>query len=100
MSSSEVEAALPTLQDLPIKHSPRYGTDEARVLGDAWDPVARAVRVAGLRDVSDSPEGRLFLENKPLGVPITGVYQDDQNFWIVAKDDQDRIVFPRKNLIW
>lgn len=100
MSNAEVDTPLPTLQDLPIKTSVRYNTDQARVLGDAWDPVARAVRVAGLTDISSSPEGLLFLESKPLGVPIVGVYQGEDGYWIVAKDDQDRIVFPRRQLCW
>lgn len=100
MSSTDVEDPLPTPQDLPLKSSARYGTDAARVLGDAWDPVARVVRVAGLRDVSQTPEGQLFLESKPLGVPIVGVYQDEETYWVVAKDDQDRIIFPRADLVW
>ena len=100
MSQAEADPILPTLQDLPTKESVRYNTAEARVLGDAWDPVARAVRVSGLTDISHSPEALLFLESKPLGVPIVGVYQGDDTYWILAKDDQDRIVFPRRNLLW
>ncbi len=100
MSQAEADPILPTLQDLPTKESVRYNTAEARVLGDAWDPVARAVRVSGLTDISHSPEAVLFLEGKPLGVPIVGVYQGDDSYWILAKDDQDRIVFPRHDLLW
>ena len=100
MSTAEADPPLPTLDDLPIKRSVRYNTDHARVLGDAWDPVAHVARVAGLTDISSSPEGLLFLENKPLGVPIVGVYQGDDTYWIAAKDDQDRIVFPKRDLLW
>ena len=100
MSQAEAATHLPTLQDLPTKESVRYNTAEARVLGNAWDPQSRAVRVAGLTDISQSPEAKLFLESKPLGVPIVGVYQGDDGYWVLAKDDQDRIVFPRRNLLW
>lgn len=98
------DQGLPRLQDLPIKRSVRYNTDAARVLGDAWDPVARTVRVAGLTDVSQSPESQLFLERKPLGVRIVGVYRGEyrgeETYWVLAKDDDDRIVFPRSDLVW
>lgn len=94
------DQGLPKLQDLPIKRSVRYNTDAARVLGDAWDPVARTVRVAGLTDISTSPEAQLFLDSKPLGVPIVGVYEGEGGYWIAAKDDHDRIIFPRRHLAW
>lgn len=100
MSEADADATLPTLQDLPTKESVRYNTARARVLGDAWDPVARTVRVAGLTDVSRTPEAQLFLDTKPLGVPVVGVYRDEEGYWILAKDDQDRILFPRRNLSW
>ncbi|MBK9752326.1 MAG: hypothetical protein IPO88_02260 [Nannocystis sp.] len=97
---SEAATPLPKLQDLPRKHSARYATDEARVLGEAWDPVSRTARVDGLTDISRSPEAQLFLDSKPLGVPIVGVYEGEGGYWIAAKDDHDRIVFPRRNLAW
>lgn len=97
---SEAETPLPKLHDLPSKHSVRYATSEARVLGPAWDPVARTARVAGLTDISSSPEAQLFLETKPLGVPIVGVFEGEGGYWIAAKDDSDRILFPRRHLVW
>jgi hypothetical protein len=97
---SEAETPLPKLHDLPCKHSVRYATHEARVLGDAWDPVSRTARVAGLTDISTSPEAQLFLDSKPLGVPIVGVYEGEGSYWIAAKDDHDRILFPRRHLAW
>lgn len=101
MSDADADATLPTLQDLPLKESARYNTAKARVLGEAWDPATRTVRVAGLTDVSRTPEAQLFLDTKPLGVPVVGVYRgDDEGYWILAKDDQDRILFPRRNLVW
>lgn len=97
---AEAETPLPTLHDLPLKDSVRYATNEARVLGSAWDPVARTARVAGLTDISSSPEALLFLESKPLGVPVVGVFEGEGCYWIAAKDDQDRILFPRRHLVW
>lgn len=97
---SEAETPLAKLQDLPCKHSVRYATSEARVLGSAWDPVARVVRVEGLTDISKTLEAQHFLDTKPLGVPIVGVYEGEGGYWIVAKDDQDRILFPRRHLVW
>ena len=69
----DCDVSLPSLDDLPQRFSARYNTHEARVLGAAWGPQARVVRVAGLEDISREPEAKLFLDSKPLGVPVVGV---------------------------
>ena len=96
----DCDVPLPSLDDLPQRFSARYDTHEARVLGDAWDATARVVRLAGVEDISHEPEAKLFLDTKPLGVPVVGVCRVAGRYWIVAKDDGDRIIFPRAHLHW